>query len=104
MSQIKPSRGSGTPPTLEEWEEWAKTATRNLTDEPIGRHSVGKRLTDARNSEVVTPQPLNPATRLRGTEPPTEPPEVNAEGPTWLRAARNAQRGINTAPKGQEAL
>lgn len=53
MSQIKPVP-DGQPPTLEQWRAWAETATRNLTDSPIGRHTAGKREIDARNSELVT--------------------------------------------------
>jgi hypothetical protein len=43
-----------TPPTLAQWREWAKTATRNWTDALIGEMTDGKRQADAMASDVFT--------------------------------------------------
>lgn len=47
------------PPTLDEYRSWATTATRPLTDPPIGTHTLGRRTTDAANSTHVTTVPKN---------------------------------------------
>lgn len=44
------------PPTLDEHRAWAATATRNLTDPPLGADSTRRR-TDARCSTLVTSMP-----------------------------------------------
>ena len=46
--------------TLDEYRAWSATATRNLTDDPIGRHSIARRQADAAASRLI---PHNPRRR-----------------------------------------
>jgi len=41
------------PPTLDEYREWSKTATRNYCDDPIGEHTVSRRQNDKQASKVA---------------------------------------------------
>lgn len=43
--------------TLEQYREWEKTASRPLTDDPIGHATIGRRQQDARHSRLIEARP-----------------------------------------------